>query len=313
MLNPIAVGGALAAAGFAAAKSFESAAIAASDMADATGLSVEQASRWQEVARDTGVSTEALSAAVNKMNREAAGGGLRALGISAQGTNDQLLAVLTYLNKIPDANRRAAEGTRLLGRGWQEIAPLIAGAADDRERLAAVSRSRCSTPPTSPAAKQLRDNLDTLDDTATRVKLSWRREFAAGLNGLVVVVQDLGSAFERLPKAPGWLTTLAKFTPPMWPRTSPRRSNMSGLLRAGRPRRRRRHRQPARRRPRSRRPRPEARRHRPRPPTPPPSPSPTSPTRSSSLARQPVSARGAQADAALAVAESRQERPPDRQ
>jgi hypothetical protein len=218
MANPAVIGGALATAALGAARAFQQGALAAGDMAAATGLSVEQASRWAEVAGDVGVSTEAVSAALNKLNRTAATTDLSNLGITSTDANERLVQTLDYLNGITDSAQRAAEGTRLLGKGWQTLAPLITDAATARKALADVSDAQVFDDREVARARQMRDNLARLADVGEQVKLTWGGDLAAGLNGIVVIVDKIGGAFDRLPDAPPWLSTIAKWTPPFWAR-----------------------------------------------------------------------------------------------
>jgi hypothetical protein len=195
-IGPQALAGAAAAVaglGIKSVKVFQDAAIAAADLADATGLTTEEASRWQEVAGDAGVSTDALASALNKMNRTAAGGGLKSVGIQAQGANEQLIAVMQYLNGIDDAGKRAAEGTRILGKGWAELAPLIADAADARKNLADVSDEQVFDAAEVARAKAIRDITDQISDSFDRAKLAAGGYFAGVIEG----ASDIGGMISK--------------------------------------------------------------------------------------------------------------------
>src|SRR5262245_51978533 len=83
---PLAAAGAgTAIAGFVvdAVGKFKDLALRAGEVASATGLSVDQASRWMEVAGDLNVSTEALVSSVGRLNKAAAQGKLDEYGIQA--------------------------------------------------------------------------------------------------------------------------------------------------------------------------------------------------------------------------------------
>jgi hypothetical protein len=169
--------------GIKAVKAFQDSAIAASDLADATGLTTEEASRWQEVAGDAGVSTEALASAVGKMNKAAGKGELHKLGIDAQGTNEQFLATIQYLDGITDAGKREVEGTKLLGKGWSELAPLIQDAAGARADLAAVSDEQVFDDLEVARAKSIRDLTDQISDAFGRAQLAAGGYFAGVIEG----------------------------------------------------------------------------------------------------------------------------------
>src|SRR5690606_7200984 len=116
---------------------------------DATGLAVEDASRWIEVAGDIGVESSVLEKAFGKLNREIGNGSteLEKYGIGVvrakDGTVDMnatVLAAIDTIKKIEDPTKRAAAGQAAFGRGWQEMAELInMGAEDIAANLAAVS------------------------------------------------------------------------------------------------------------------------------------------------------------------------------
>jgi len=163
-------GAAIAVAAFKMASGFQDAVLAANDFAQATGLTIDQASRWQEVADDVGVSTQDLEGAINKLNLAAAKGTLADLGIDGESTNEQLLNALTHLQGIDSASQRAAEGAKIFGKSWQSLAPLVESSGDLRANLAAVSDQQAFDDKDVQQAKHFRDSLDELQDTLTRLQ-----------------------------------------------------------------------------------------------------------------------------------------------
>jgi hypothetical protein len=162
---------AIAAAAGAAAKyvvdmvnGFEDLALKANDFASATGLAVDDASRWMEVAGDVGVNVGTLEGAINKMNLAAGRGDLAKLGIEGQTTSDQLLNALTHLQGIPDASTRATEGVKIFGKSWTNLAPLVESSKDLRQALKDVSEGQVIDPAEVEKAKRYRDAVDNLSD-----------------------------------------------------------------------------------------------------------------------------------------------------
>ena len=162
---------AIAAAGAAVGKfilntvnGFEDLALKANDFASATGLAVDDASRWMEVAGDVGVNVGTLEGAINKMNLAAGKGDLAKLGIEGQTTSDQLLNALTHLQNIPDASQRATEGVKIFGKSWTNLAPLVESSKDLKQALQDVSEGQVIDPAEVEKAKRYRDAVDNLSD-----------------------------------------------------------------------------------------------------------------------------------------------------
>jgi hypothetical protein len=118
-----------------AAVSFEHAAIAAGKFSDATGMSIEQSSRWIVVARQTSTDATALQTAFTKLDRaigkspeKFAEFGIEIAKNSRGATdvNQTFLNMVDRLNSIPDPAKRAEIAATLMGRGWQATAELIA-------------------------------------------------------------------------------------------------------------------------------------------------------------------------------------------
>ncbi|MDO5715763.1 MAG: hypothetical protein Q4P25_04230 [Tissierellia bacterium] len=129
------------------------------DLSDITGMSVEAIQEWQHVAVDAGVSSEAMTAAVEGLVKkipqlEAEGGrateALNQLGISydnlKQMSPDEQVETLMYaLADMEDPIKRNALGAQLFGGAWKDLAPIlgmgregIAAAREEAEKLGLV-------------------------------------------------------------------------------------------------------------------------------------------------------------------------------
>lgn len=195
----VAAGAVIAKVAFDLVTGFEEAALSAQNFATASGLSVEQASRWQEVAGDVGVSTETLAGAVNKMDIAAGKGVLAKLGIGGADVNEQLTNALTHLQGIHDAGQRAVEGAAIFGKSWANLAPLVEQAGDLKANLAAVSDQRVIDPGEVAKAEAFRDAMDRLSDTMDQIKLAIGGEligmfsdFADTLGNITDAAQSVG-------------------------------------------------------------------------------------------------------------------------
>ena len=154
---------------------FQDLALEADRFATATGLAVEDASRWLEVAGDMEVSSESIQTSIHKMNRTIAESprALQSLGIELARTesgaidaNRTFLNVIERLREIEDPAERARVGTELLGRGWQEMSQLIqAGSSELTASLAAVSDAKVINQQEVDRAKAFREAMDNFKDT----------------------------------------------------------------------------------------------------------------------------------------------------
>lgn len=161
---------------------FQDLALEADRFASATGIAVEDASRWLEVAGDMEVSSEAIQTSINKMNRTIAESprALQSLGIELARTesgaidaNRTFLNVIQRLREIEDPAERARVGTQLLGRGWQEMSQLIqAGSSELTASLAAVSDAKVIDQQEVDRAKAFREAMDNFKDTLEDVSIT---------------------------------------------------------------------------------------------------------------------------------------------
>jgi hypothetical protein len=177
----LAGGAALVAFGTKAVGAFQDTALEAGKLADATGLTVEQASRLREVAGDIGVSGETVTAVVAKMNKAIGDGAPidEELGIELQKTADgtvdvnaTLLDTIDRINAIEDPTRRAAAAQQIFGRGYAQAAELIFDSADNVQRkLAEVSEQKVINEDELEKARQFRESMDNLKDAGEDVAL----------------------------------------------------------------------------------------------------------------------------------------------
>lgn len=153
---------------------FQDLAIAAGKFSDATGLSTEEASRFIEVAGDFGVEAGAVEKAIGFMNKTLGNSPelFRQLGVDvayasngATDVNATFLNVVRRLKEIEDPAKRGALAAQLLGRGWSEMAELIAMGADELSAsLASVSDAKVISPEEQANAERLRAEIDRLSD-----------------------------------------------------------------------------------------------------------------------------------------------------
>jgi len=153
---------------------FQNLALASGELADATGLSVEEASRFIEVGGLLGYEVEQVRSSIEKMNKQM---GLtpeyfadarveiaRTEGGAAD-VSETFLNVVDRLNEIKDPAERAATASKLLGKGWTGMAEVIAMGSDKlRKSLAEVSDSQVIDKDELKKAKDFRFAMDELND-----------------------------------------------------------------------------------------------------------------------------------------------------
>jgi len=221
----IAGGGALLAFGAKAVKSSQDTALAAGKLADATGLTVESASRLREVSADLGVSGETVTAIVKKMVVEIGKGGpvVDDLGVALQHTDDgaadvnaTLLDTIERIGAIEDPTKRAAAAQAIFGRGYAEAAELIFTNADKlKQKLDEVSDAKVVTPEELARAREFRDNLEELKDVGEDLSVSTGQvvipvlgDLARILKGIADAAEEAKGRIEDIPGGGGFLDTV---------------------------------------------------------------------------------------------------------
>jgi len=177
-----------------AIKQFQDLALGAGKFADATGLSVEQASRFIEVGGDIGIEAGTIESAIGKMNKAlgATPELFKELGVDVVRTDSGLvdvnatfLAVVDRLNEIKDPAKRATTAAQLLGKGWQSMAELINLGSDELQRsLDSVAGAQVISDEELKKAKEFRDTMDQLGDMWSGFVIEAGGYFVNTINGL---------------------------------------------------------------------------------------------------------------------------------
>jgi tetratricopeptide (TPR) repeat protein len=179
---------------------FQNLALEAGKFADATGLSLDEASRMLEVSGDVDVAATVVEKAFIRMNLAASTGEgkFNKFGIEVakfqDGTYDPsgtFLNVIDALDKIRDPADKARVGTELLGKGWKEMTELITlGGPGLAAALNQVSDARIVDEEDLKAARQLRDAIDTLKDRFGDFALTLGNALLPKLAALVEFAND---------------------------------------------------------------------------------------------------------------------------
>jgi IS5 family transposase len=178
----MAAGGALIAFGVKSVQAFQDTALAAGKFSDATGLAVDEASRFIEVAGDIGIEAGTVEAALGKMNKTLGGSPelfaelgveIAKTGTGATDVNGTFLNVVDRLNAIKDPAERARVASQLLGKGWQGMAELIGqGSTALKASLAGVGDAQVIDEKELKKAREFRERMDEVNDRLQAVALS---------------------------------------------------------------------------------------------------------------------------------------------
>jgi hypothetical protein len=176
----MAAGTAVVALGVKSVEAFQDAALGAGKFSDATGIAVDDASRWIEVAGDLGIEADTIQGAFMRLNKAIADGkpSLEQFGVEVVRTSDGLIDAdatmqnaLTTIGEIPDASERAKAAQELFGRSYGEVAELMEMDAEDlADALASVSDEQVIDADEERKAKRFRDAMDGLGDAADRLQ-----------------------------------------------------------------------------------------------------------------------------------------------
>ena len=207
----LAVAGAVAFGTFAktAITAFQDVALEAGKFADATGLAVEDASRYLEVAGDLSIPVDAVEGAIGRLNKTigADPDKVRNLGVDLVYLKDGSLDVnATFLNtidrlkKIKDPAEKARVAAQLLGKGWQSMSELIEMGADDlKASLDSVSGAQVISEEELAKAKEYRDTMQELGDIWNSFVINAGGVFVDIVSDLkdLTSLEGLGNQFDK--------------------------------------------------------------------------------------------------------------------
>jgi hypothetical protein len=200
-------GSAIVAFGVKAVSSFQDAALAAGKFADATGLSVETASKWTAVADDIGISAETMEKSFGKLAVSVGKNNplLEEYGITVQkgadGQDDMnatMLNAIDVIKGIEDPTKKAAVAQAALGKGWMDMAELIEVGSDDlTASMDQVSEAQIIDPEEVEKARKMRAQMDELQDALRDVSLVVGEDLVPTVtllaDGLVKIIGPLSS------------------------------------------------------------------------------------------------------------------------
>lgn len=198
---------------------FQDSALAAGQFADATGIAVEDASRWIAVGDDFEISAESISSAMMRMNRALASGAFDDYGIAvryaADGTvdaNATFQSAITTIGGIKDATERAKAAQAIFGRNYASIARLMEMSATDlADALGSVSDQQVIDEEELEKARDFQAAMDTLQDSLQDFMLLVGEQLVPALSDMANTVSTTTGLISDADEATGgWLSKIAK-------------------------------------------------------------------------------------------------------
>jgi hypothetical protein len=217
----ITAGVAIAAFGVKSVKAFTDGALAAGRFADATGVSVEAASRLVEVAGDLGIESDSVQSALLRMNVAIAKNTPALKGMADEivrakdGSVDSAASfenLVTRIGAIPDATERARVAQEVFGRGYAGIARLMELSAQDlRAELEGVADAQVFTDAERREAERYERAINDLEDAVGRLSDGFAQSLAPSittaanaLTWLIEKAQDLSENDKTRGMFMGW-------------------------------------------------------------------------------------------------------------
>jgi hypothetical protein len=205
-------GASLIAFGVKAVGAFTETALAAGKFSDATGIAVDDASRWMEVGGDVGIGADAIQGAIQKMNKALADGkpAFEQYGVEVVRTSDGLVDAnatfqnaLTTIGKIPDPTKRAQAAQQVFGKSYAEVARLMEMSAGDLEAaLRGVSDSKVIDESELKKAREFQAAMDTLRDSVEDVALKVGERLTPLVTGLAKALDALDKGASEVSDSP---------------------------------------------------------------------------------------------------------------
>jgi hypothetical protein len=205
----VTAGAAIVGFGVKSVKAFQDTALAAGKFADATGASVESASRLIEVAGDLGISGETVQGAIQKMNKAIADGKPSLDGMAdsivraKDGSVDSAATfqnLITKIGGIRDSTERAKVAQEVFGRSYGEMAELMNMSAGQlARRLEDVSDQKVINQQELERARKFRDSMDELRDRVDDAALAVGENLVPALTTMADALGAVSTAVEATP------------------------------------------------------------------------------------------------------------------
>lgn len=167
------------------------------------GTTAEESSRWVEVLDDYNVSADQGAAIIGKFAKVigTTPGVLKQYGVEIQknkdGTvdlNGTLMAAADVFANTTDETKKAALGTALFGKSWQDMVPILEqGSAGIKNALGSVSQGKVLNQGDLKTAEDFRLAIDSLKDTLESLSVTIGKNATPALKEFAQVAGQVGS------------------------------------------------------------------------------------------------------------------------
>jgi hypothetical protein len=194
------------------------------EMSERTGVAADQLAAWSHAVELSGASTGDMEAGLKKLSKtisDAAAGGaqardaLAAVGVSARGSNGQIISVSQALNTIADRFAKTKDGAQksalaleIFGRGGTALIPFLNEGSAGLEKMYQEAQKLGLTLVNYVALKRLKDQLTDVGQALTGVVANFLSGLAPAISKLLDAIARLydplattGSGFELLRRA----------------------------------------------------------------------------------------------------------------
>lgn len=178
------------------------------DMADRTGIAVEELAGLQIGLKLADTTAEAFADTANKLSINIGKNSeeFAKLGVTARDPLEAMIQFADVFSSVEDAQTRAALGAKVLGKSYAELAPLLLqGGAAIREQIADGKRW---TGITSEMARQAGEFNDALDTLTFRMQALKVRAVGPLLEGITLLIDHFKDVYSETYRLDGALVDL---------------------------------------------------------------------------------------------------------
>lgn len=177
----IGAGTAIAAFGVKSVQTFQNLALESGKFAEATGIAIEEASRWVDIAGDFQIESGAIQSAMQKMNIAIARNSPALAQLSDEivrakdGSVDASATfqnLVTRIGAIKDPTEQALVAQQVFGKGYSQIAEIMGLSARDlAKRLAEVPKANIFSDKQDKQAEKFRQSMEDLKGRVEELQL----------------------------------------------------------------------------------------------------------------------------------------------
>lgn len=163
------------------------------DLSLKTGIAVDRLAGLSLASEQSGANLEGTAKAINKLSKEMGNNSaeLARLGINADDPLQAFAQLADVFNAIDDPQQRAALGAKILGKSWEDAAPILSLGGD--QLLKIVDKGAKA----SGITRELAEAADEFNDKMTDLTKGFQGLVVKGVAPLVPILNDLYEFFSE--------------------------------------------------------------------------------------------------------------------